>query len=322
MVFLVAVVGCVHLEDVAPVAGDASQTIPENVTFSTLALQSRLDVEAATIARARHALGATLVVVDVDTGGMLVADSRGIAGRRYLPSGTLRPLVLAAAIEDGADPALVYPAGDGVLELREGQFLWDPEPHHALTMREMVVRSAGLGPALIAHRRFPGGHLQNWMARFGVQGVSRTDAVAWTADRALVEATGSGTPVAPSAIARAYAILAHGGEDWDGGRIVSEGTAQVVVEMLDAAVNTADGTGFRARVPGLRVAGKTSCETNLEGGSYCSFVGMLPMPSPRVVLLVGIETHTRPEGREGYAQAAAPDFARLAPELLEMVEGR
>lgn len=259
-------------------------------------------------------------MVDVETGEIVAADSRGTAVHRYLPSGTLRPLVLAAAIDEGADPGVVYPPTDVFLELGDGSRVWDTESFVELTMLGMVVRSAALGPALIAQTHLSDGRFRAWMVRFGLQ--EATDAAAWTSERTLVEATGSGTPVSPSAIARAYAILAHGGLSWDGTRVVSERSALAVREMLEAAVYRGDGTGHRAQVPGMRVGGKTSCESNFSGGAYCSFVGMLPMPSPRFVLLVGVETRAYPAGRGGYAGAAAPDFARLAPELLEVVSRR
>ena len=107
-------------------------------------------------------------------------------------------------------------------------------------------------------------------------------------------------------------------------------TARAIQGMLEAAVADPYARGHEARVPGMRVGGKTSCAgVEWEPGDdtadrpqtrYCSFVGMLPMEAPRMVVLVGVESIAGSTGP--YSEAAAPYFARLAPRLLELAEMR
>lgn len=56
-------------------------------------------------------------------------------------------------------------------------------------------------------------------------------------------------------------IREFGGEPW--GRAMRESTAQALTQMMVAVVN--EGTGYRAAVPGIQVAGKTGTATNGEG---------------------------------------------------------
>lgn len=76
--------------------------------------------------------------MDVPTGDVLaVGDYGGALLRTFLPSGTLRPLVLAAAIEEGADPNAIYRGGEG--QLRVGPLAF--RDHHLcsdMTMTQMV----------------------------------------------------------------------------------------------------------------------------------------------------------------------------------------
>ena len=63
------------------------------------AIRDLVDTAALDIARETAALGVVIVVVDVPTGGLLaLGDYGGASLRAHHPGGTLRPLVLAAAI--------------------------------------------------------------------------------------------------------------------------------------------------------------------------------------------------------------------------------
>jgi cell division protein FtsI (penicillin-binding protein 3) len=85
--------------------------------------------------------------------------------------------------------------------------------------------------------------------------------------------------------------------------------------MLEAAVGE-EGTGKLARVPGLRVAGKTGTAEFRDGDAgertYASFVGTVLDREPRFVALVGLVGPR--EGGTG-PSAAAPTFARIVAAL-------
>jgi cell division protein FtsI (penicillin-binding protein 3) len=96
-------------------------------------------------------------------------------------------------------------------------------------------------------------------------------------------------------------------------RVVSADTARRVRAILEAAVTTEHATGTRARVEGLRVAGKTgTAEFDDASGKthrYASFIGMAPADAPRVVVLVGA---VDPKDEASGGQVAAPAFAHVA----------
>lgn len=292
------------------------------------AVRALVDAAALQIARERGAFGVVLVVVDVPSGGLLaVGDYGGASTRAFMPSGTLRPLVIAAAIEDGADPTLIHPSGEGWLPIGPGG-IRDTELIGDATLSQMVGRSAVVGPALLARDQLGDGRWGHWMVAFGLMDPQELGPLPWPDWRTMLEATGHEREMSPTAIARAYAVLGNDGRLADGRQLMHQETARAVRDMLESAVTDDGATGTSARVPGVRVGGKTSCawetgsfseeqHANRSQSSYCSFVGMLPMEAPRVVLLVGLEA---PIGSwEGYGAAAAPFFARLAPQLLELL---
>ena len=54
-------------------------------------------------------------------------------------------------------------------------------------------------------------------------------------------------------------------------------------------VNANGGTGILARVPGIKVCGKTGTAQNPQGEAHAWFIGFAPMENPEVALVVLIE---------------------------------
>jgi cell division protein FtsI (penicillin-binding protein 3) len=76
-----------------------------------------------------------------------------------------------------------------------------------------------------------------------------------------------------------------------------------------------DGTGFRAAVPGYRVAGKTGTTQKYARGGYSEeryaaiFAGVAPVSNPRLAVVVVID---EPSAGEYYGGVvAAPVFSRI-----------
>jgi cell division protein FtsI (penicillin-binding protein 3) len=94
-------------------------------------------------------------------------------------------------------------------------------------------------------------------------------------------------------------------------RVLSAANARALRLDLEA-VPTKFGTGKKAAIPNVRVAGKTGTGKRVQDskylpGSVSSFIGMVPAEAPRYV--VGIFAHG--PGESG-AKVAAPTFAALA----------
>jgi cell division protein FtsI (penicillin-binding protein 3) len=107
-------------------------------------------------------------------------------------------------------------------------------------------------------------------------------------------------------------------------RILEPGIDRKLVSMLKGVVDTATGTGVRARVPGYTVAGKTGTAQKAlaHGLGYsthnyvASFVGFLPADDPQVEVLVVVDS---PRGNIFGGYVAAPAFKDIATSLTQLL---
>lgn len=103
-------------------------------------------------------------------------------------------------------------------------------------------------------------------------------------------------------------------------RIFSQRTVREVIDMMRDVVEENDGTGKRARVPGVEIAGKTGTAQKADArtgaygaGRLASFVGFFPANEPRYFILVLVDEPTaNPYG----GVVAAPAFRDIATRLL------
>lgn len=107
------------------------------------------------------------------------------------------------------------------------------------------------------------------------------------------------------------------------GRVISAETSAKVNTMLQRVVET--GTGQKAQVAGYRIAGKTGTAQKIDHktGVYSrkeyvsSFVGFAPATSPRLVIVVMVDT---PEGIVYGGSVAAPMFKAVAEQSLAYLQ--
>ena len=99
-------------------------------------------------------------------------------------------------------------------------------------------------------------------------------------------------------------------------RIFSDSVARQVRKMMRDVVEEKDGTGKRARIDGVEVAGKTGTaqKADRRSGAYgskrlASFVGFLPADDPRYLILVMVDEPTR---NQYGGVVAAPVFREIA----------
>ncbi len=104
-------------------------------------------------------------------------------------------------------------------------------------------------------------------------------------------------------------------------RVISERTAETMADMLVGVVE--NGTGKNARIPGVRIAGKTGTAQQLVGGTYsresytASFVGFYPANNPRVAMIVMLD---KPKTSIYGGSTAAPIFRRIVQKTMTMLE--
>ena len=270
----------------------------------------------------------------------------------YEPGSTLKGLLAAAALEAGVA------SRHESIYCEKGRFrigrnvIHDHDPYEFLTFEEVFqvssnICSAKLGDRLGAER------YGRFLSDFGLGAPTGVDLLgeqpglvrppaSWKPIELATIAFGQGIAVTPLQLATAYAAIANGGlvmrpyvvrrVTGPGGevlvenrptvvrRVVRESTARIVREILERVV-APGGTGTRAAIPGVRVAGKTGTAQKVdpERGGYsrgriASFIGFFPVDDPRVVLLVVVD---EPKSSIWGGTVAAPVFRDIGLAAVE-----
>lgn len=266
------------------------------------------------------------------------------------PGSTVKPVVAAAALAAG-----VVRDGERFDCTKRGtqvagHWVRDHAEPGRYTLDEVVVYSANVG-IILAAERVPDRLL--W-GSFSALGFGRRSGIDFPAEaRGLMPETrswskmssagfalGQEITVSPLQMALAYAAIANGGvlpkpvlvqSDTGGHAAGSEGVATRVLDerlarrlsaMLEGVVNA--GTGTLAAVPGYRVAGKTGTAQRAVNGTYDDghhtswFAGFLPMPDPRLVIVVVVED---PAELDFWASTvAAPVFSEIANAAVTILD--
>lgn len=152
----------------------------------------------------------------------------------------------------------------------------------------------------------------------------------------LTQATlsfGYGISCTPLQLAQSYALFANQGylkpvsmyrieNAPKGKRVLSERVSAAVLNMMEGVVSR-EGTAFKARIPGYRVAGKTGTMKKLGPNGYLDdkymavFAGIVPVSRPR---LVGVVLFDDPSNGQYYGGAvAAPVFSTVMSEALRLL---
>jgi cell division protein FtsI/penicillin-binding protein 2 len=268
------------------------------------------------------------------------------------PGSAFKPIVVAAALTAGVlNPSeLVDCSGGGVHVANV--FLHDHAQYGLLPVREVLAKSSNAGAIRIASR-LAAGQLDAMIRQFGfgqptevelpaeARGIYRSPQY-WSAVSQASLALGQEISVTTLQMAQAYAIIANGGwrvrptlvletQDRSGNvvtpyrpqpatRVLPARVASSLATLLEAVVD--DGTGKPAEVPGYRVAGKTGTAQRAVGGSYAAghhvawFAGFLPMPNPRLVIVVCVD---EPQSNYWATEVAAPAFGRIAARTVTLL---
>jgi stage V sporulation protein D (sporulation-specific penicillin-binding protein) len=104
-------------------------------------------------------------------------------------------------------------------------------------------------------------------------------------------------------------------------QVISQETSKELSLILESVV--VNGSGFRAKVPGYRVAGKTGTAEKPEAGGYsdkrvASFLGFAPVEDPKIAILV---IWDEPDVGISYGGVlAAPAFQAILKDVLRYME--
>jgi len=263
----------------------------------------------------------------------------------FEPGSTMRPFVIAAALESGDyRPASRIDTSPGLVQVGV-HTIRDKHDYGRLDLTGVLRKSSNVGASKIALALEPEDFWTGLSgAGFGVVTESGFpgEASGYLADfhrwRDIERATlayGYGLSVTGMQLAQAYSVLANDGyrvpitllkrdadSELERQAAFSPMVARAVRKMMESVV-AADGTAPLAAVNGYRVAGKTGTAHKSEAGGYAEkrylsvFAGMAPASDPRLVAVVVIN---EPSNGEYYGgKVAAPVFSRVMAGALRLL---
>ncbi len=265
---------------------------------------------------------------------------------RIEPGSTFKLVTAVAALESGAvDVDDVFDTGEG-WRVIHGRTVQDARGYGRITFAEAIAKSSNIAMAEAAERMGRGPMYQaardlgfgqpTFVDLPGEVAGSLARPEDWDGTTLTSISRGYAVEVTPLQLAVAYSALANGGllvrpyvvaerRDPTTGRTTWRARqdsvrrafrAETAARLLPAfeGVIAEGGTGMRAAVPGLRVAGKTGTARRASAGGYSdsyrsSFVGMFPAEDPEVVLAIVLD---RPQNGYGGGTVAAPIFGATA----------
>ncbi len=292
-------------------------------------------------------------------------------GGIYDPGSTMKGITVAAALNEGlVTPQTVIYVEQGSWPYG-GRILRD-HPRGNLTVRQIIQKSSNIGAAKIA-LKIGNQKFESYLRAFGFGHPLQIDLPGeekgllprhetWETVKPTRIAMGQGVSVTPLQMINAYSTIANGGhcmrpyvisrivgpdgtvvyrnEPKELGRPIRPDTAAKMREILKSVTNySADyidrGTGWRARIEGYSVAGKTGTAQMFLNGAYSekdywsSFVGFVPAENPVLSMIVILdrprgEVYQTAEGLRHKAHdgggTAAPLFSKIASYVAQYLE--
>jgi cell division protein FtsI (penicillin-binding protein 3)/stage V sporulation protein D (sporulation-specific penicillin-binding protein) len=260
----------------------------------------------------------------------------------YEPGSTFKLVTIAGALSEGiVTPSTKFRLPYSIHVADRVIHDAEPRPTEVLSTSEILSHSSNVGAVTIA-KKLGSVSLMNWIAKFGYGKKTGIDFPGespgfvlpldkWYGSTIGNVPIGQGISVTPIQMAAAYAAIANDGvwvqphlveriggrlyNDHKRRRVVSPKIDKVLKQMLTGVVDEHGATGNAAAIPGYTVAGKTGTAQvpgphGYTTGKYvASFVGMVPVTKPRLVVLVVVNEPTR--GIFG-GTVAAPAFAAIA----------
>lgn len=276
----------------------------------------------------------------------------------FEPGSTLKAVLAAAALDEGVvDPDDRVFCENGKLKIGKWT-INDHHPYGLLTIPEVIQYSSNIGVSKIAERLGRERYFR-YLQNFGFGKPTSVDLPGevggivrpvnrWAQIDLATTSFGQGISVTAMQLAAAYGAIANGGRlhqpylleraiDTNTGKVMLEHdgsfgeaasrdvirpeTAREIGAMLERVVEMDGGTGKKARIPGVRVAGKTGTAQKVDSKTrrysnerLASFVGYAPADAPMFVTLVMIDN---PKGERYGGLVAAPVFSSIMSRALD-----
>jgi cell division protein FtsI (penicillin-binding protein 3) len=265
----------------------------------------------------------------------------------YEPGSTLKPFLAAYALDLGlVTPDTRFDCENGLWK-HGPRLLHDHHPYGTIPLLDVIKFSSNIGAAKLGALTLGRARLYECMRSWGFGARTGIDLPAeddgrlfplsrWTVYSETSVPMGHEIAVTPLQLVTAMSAIANGGTLYrpfvvrrvvagDGSvlaengpekvrRVIGEKAASQAREMLKAVVR--EGTGKKAQVPGLEVAGKTGTTQKVDPATrrytheryISSFVGFAPADAPKVCVAVVLD---EPHGAYYGGAVAAPAVGRI-----------
>jgi len=273
----------------------------------------------------------------------------------YEPGSTFKPIIMSAVLEEGVKTP------DDLIYCENGKYkvydrtIEDVRGYGWLTVAKVIKKSSNIGMAKIAQQidkkliyqyvRDFGFGVKTGIELPGETSGELKKTIEWSKFTPLSMSYGYEISVTPIQMAMAFGAIANGGfllkpkiylaisDNPERGiktvqpevirRVISDSTSRMIVRMLEDVV--LDGTGRRAFVAGLRIAGKTgttkkydpALKRYTENKFVSSFIGFFPAESPRILVYVMVDN---PKKAYLGGEVAAPTFKRIIQRIFRLIE--
>jgi cell division protein FtsI/penicillin-binding protein 2 len=268
----------------------------------------------------------------------------------YEPGSVFKIVAASAALEENVvQESDVIFCENGSYKVGN-HFLKDHEPEGNLTFKEVIEKSSNIGTTKVAQKLGPDRYYKYAKKfRFGMKtGIDMMGEVGgwlkppsqWSKTTIGAIPIGQEVTVTPLQLGAAISAIANDGiymkpyiikEIRDGhdeliesfapqevDRVITSETDKRIKEILRGVVE--NGTGKKAQIKGISVAGKTGTAQKVEGGTYshsrfyASFIGFAPVEDPKLAAVVVFD-----EPRPAYygGTVAAPVFQEVIDNSLK-----
>lgn len=265
----------------------------------------------------------------------------------FEPGSIFKPVTMAAALDAMAVDYQDTYTDKGYVRIHNrtiynyGRRAWGE-----VTMTDILENSINTGIVEVEKRI---GHtlFLEYLRKFGIFEPTNIDlhGEVFSANRNILEmydvnfanaSFGQGIQLTTMQVFRAFSVLANGGSMITpylargmslpmGERVISERAASRITSMLVSVVD--NGSGWRAKVPGYYIAGKTGTaqipwsvlgvqKSGYSNETIQSFVGYAPAFNPRFLIIVRLD---KPNTRTSEI-SAAPIFGELAKYILDYMQ--
>lgn len=283
-----------------------------------------------------------------------VADGSRVVKDVFDPGSTGKVITTAAALEGGHwTPESRFTVPD-TYTAPNGQTFHDSHDHpvQRLTLTGILAQSSNTG-TVQAGEKIPLEERQEYLEKFGfgqptglnlpgesVGFMPPEDVDDWDGRTQYTVLFGQGLSVNAMQATSVFSTVANGGvrmtptlfegstspdgtvtpaEREPGKRVISEETADTVVEMMET-VTEDGGTGTNAEIPGYRIAGKTGTAQMPAGNGWtimASFIGVAPADDPRYTVAVFLKS---PKSSIFGGDVAAPVFSDIMGFTLQKMD--